>query len=330
VINLTLGQAKEEAIQHMGERTKNGDLIDLSDPSLQDYMLAMNPLANSAQLELCKIKKIPAKMTKSQNPISNLLGIYAMNEDQHFPGTNKTYTSSGAQSFSIEVDRPCQLKFEEYESGAWQDISGTYITPGGEETSFNGTITIGGISAFTNYKGLLPLTTPTNSVRLTITATYPMKSRYRALFGYTFEDANAVPRYAAYVPYEFPADYMEFDKMTRAYDERQLNENSDYKGPFYNADTKRYEILINWHLTGEFYIYYYKYPTVITNDTPDSYEFEVDIDAQSLIPWFIGGYAIYKENQSIGVQLLNQYYALLERLNTTDTAQPGAVVTGGW
>ena len=323
---MTLGEAKKEAVQHMIEYTRNGTPVNQDSGAYQDYVKSMNPNANSSQMELCKVKRISAVMTVSQNPITNLLGLYGMNEEQHFPGNNKTYSATGVKSFSVEVDGPCNLRFEEQVNGTWQDVSGTYITPGGEETAFDGTIAVSGIKIFTNYRGLLA--SSANSVRLTVIANYPIKSRYRGLFAYAYPDAENVPRYAAYVPYQFPSDFMEFDKMMRAYNERQYTENIDYKGPFRNRNG--YEILINWHLTGQFDIHYFRYPTVITNDTPDTYEFEVDIDAQTLIPWFMAGHAIYTENANLGTQLLNQYYALKESIFTEDTSQPGTIVTGGW
>jgi hypothetical protein len=272
----------------------------------------MNPLANTAQMELAKIAKISATHTVSQNPITNLLTDTGFKEVQHFPGTDLTYTAEGALSFSVEVDGACTLTFEEYESDEWIDISGTY---GSESTAFTGDIDVSGITTFTNYRGLLTLTTADNNVRLTITATYPMKSRYRALFGYTYADESSVPWYRAYIPYVLPSDYMEFNKIMRTYDDRRFQENTDF---ILTPDKKVY---LSWFLTGEFDIHYWRFPTTIDNDTEDSYEFELPEDAQAYMPWFIGGYAIMPDNASIGVQLLNQYYELKDSLTETDNLE---------
>jgi hypothetical protein len=311
---MTLAQAKVQAIQHINEYSVNGTLVSTSNGNYQDLIKRMNPLANTAQLELCKIAKIPDTQSVDHNVIPNLLGLQNANEKekQHYPGTNDSYTAAGADSFSIEVSKPCTITFEEYESGAWINIVGTYIVPGGTATAFTGNITVTGITTFTNYKGTLTLTTSTNDVRMTITTLYPMKSRYRAMYGYPFENAASVPRYAAYVPYDLPSNYMEFNKIMRSYDERQFGENSDF---ILTPDNK---VHINWNLSGQFDIHYWKFPTEITNDTLDTYEFEVRLDAQAAIPWYMGAYAIMPDNPSLGVQLLNQYYVLKDELTETD------------
>jgi hypothetical protein len=311
-MGMTLAQAKVYAIQHINEYSNNGTLVSSSNGNYQDLVLRMNPLANTSQIELSKIAKIPAVYVIDHNVIPNLLNLQGANEKQHYPGTNDAYTAAGAQSFSIEVSKPCTITFEEYASGSWVDITGTYIVPGGTETAFTGDITVSEITSYTNYKGSLALTTATNNVKMTITTLYPMKSRYRAMYGYPFEDADAVPRYSAYVPYDLPDNYMEFNKMMRSYDERQFRENSDF---ILTPDNK---VHINWFLTGQFDVHYWRFPTEITNDTEDTYEFEVRQDAQAAIPWFMGAYAIMPDNANIGTQLLNQYYVLRDNLTDTD------------
>jgi hypothetical protein len=98
----------------------------------------------------------------------------------------------------------------------------------------------------------------------------------------------------------------------RSFDDRQFKENTDF---VLTPDNK---VHINWNLTGQFDIHYWRFPTEITNDTLDTVEFDVRQDAQALIPWFMGGNAIMTDNPSLGTQLLNQYYALKDMLSETD------------
>lgn len=65
---------------------------------------------------------------------------------------------------------------------------------------------------------------------------------------------------------------------------------------------------------GTFTIYYDKYPTSITPDTEDSYEFEVDEDVQELIPFFMAAHALMEDAPDRATQKLNEYYSRLERI----------------
>jgi hypothetical protein len=307
---MTLAEAQVIAIQHCNEYSTGGNIISVTDGNYKDLVYRMPPLANTAQQELSKICRIPGKYSISRNVIPNLLPLTNYDEKQHFPGTDISYTGAGAKSFSIEVDGTCEIYFDEQISGVWTPLSGTYSKDEGTATAFSGSISVTGLTSFSNYKGLL--TSSGNSVRMKIVATYPLKSRYRALFAYTFVTALSVPHFMAYVPYDLPTDCMKLDKVLRAYDQRQYKESADY---ILTPDNK---IHISYALNGQFDVHYWKKPTVITNDTATSYEFEVSEDAQSLIPWFMGGYAIYPDNANIGTQLLNQYYALLEGLEQKD------------
>jgi hypothetical protein len=315
---LTLGQAKVDAIKHCNEYSNSGELIEPTDPNYLDLVLKMNPLANTAQMEIAKVAKIPGKMSISQNQIPNQLGLYAFDEVQHFPGNEYPYTAAGSKSFSIEVDGDCTIYFDEQINGTWTPISGTHSIDGATPVSFDGSITVSGLSAaalqeFKNYRGLLTIASASNQVRMKAVPTYPMKSRYRALFAYAFPTAVKVPHCVAYVAYNLPSNCAEFDRMMRTFDQRQYQENQDY---ILTNDNK---VHINWHLTGQFDIHFWKRPTAITADTPDSYEFEVSEDAQSAIPWFMGGYAIFKKNNNLGSRLIQQYYALVSNLTTPKT-----------
>ncbi len=309
---MDLASAQVTAIQHCNEYSTSGTLISTTDGNYQDLIKRMPPLANTAQQELAKICRIPGKYSISRNVIPNLLPLADYDEKQHFPGTDLSYTGAGAKSFSIEVDGDCTIYFYETISGVLTALNGTYSKDGGTATAFTGSIAVTGLTTFSNYKGLLTIASASNTITMKVVATYPMKSRYRALFAYTFATALTVPHLMAYVEYDLPTDCMKFDKLLRAYDQRQYKESADY---ILTPDNK---IHINYNLNGQFDVYYWKKPTVITNSTATTYEFEVSEDAQSAIPWFMGGYAIYPDNANLGTQLLNQYYALIEKLEQKD------------
>ena len=308
--NMTLGEAKIKALQLVNEYSTSGELILTTDPNYQDLVLRMNPLANDAQIEIAKLSKIYATRIINHDPIPNLLGLYASNEVSHSPGTDLTYSAVGAKSFSVDVGKfACNIYFYETISGVLIPLDGTYSKDGGTAIAFTGSISITGADEYTNYKGLFTASSVLNVVTMKIVATYRMKSRNRALFAYGFPTAVNVPYFTSYVSYDLGVDYMEFDRMMREFDERQYQENQDY---ILTNDNK---IHLNWFLTGQFIVHYWKWPAVITNTTPDSYAFEVGIDGQSAIPWKMGGYAIFPTNKALGGQLLEQYYILLQNLN---------------
>ena len=310
--SMTLAEAKVIAVQHMNEYSTGGSVVATTDGNYQDLVLRMPPLANTAQQELSKICRIPGKYSISRNVIPNLLPLTDYDEKQHLPGTDLSYTGAGAKSFSIEIDGTCTLYFDEQVSGVWTPLSGTYSKDGGTATAFTGSISVTGLTSFSNYRGLLTIASSSNSVRMKVVATYPLKSRYRALFAYAFETAITVPHLMAYVAYDLPTDFQKLDRMLRAYDQRQYKENADF---ILTSDNK---VHLNFNLNGQFDIYYWKKPTVITNSTATTYQFEVTEDAQSLIPWYMAAYAIMPDNANLGVQLLNQYYVLKGVLEEKD------------
>ena len=312
VADMTLAESFVYAVQHMNEYSTGGSLISVTDGNYKDLIYRMPPLANTSQQELAKICRISGKYTISRNVVPNLLPLSDYDEVQHFPGTDKSYSGTGAKSFSIEVDGTCTIYFYETIAGVLTAINGTYSKDEGTATAFKGSISVTGLTAFSRYKGLLTISSVTNTVTMKVVATYPLKSRYRWLCAYTFSTAVTVPVFKAYVPYDLPSDCMKFDKMLRSYDQRQYKESADY---LLTPDNK---IHILYTLNGQFDMYYWKKPTVITNATATTYEFEVSEDAQSAIPWFMAGYAILPDNASLGTQLLNQYYALIEKLEQKD------------
>lgn len=107
-----------------------------------------------------------------------------------------------------------------------------------------------------------------------------------------------------YNKYNMPTDFMELKRIT-------LNE-LPFVGKWENKT-----LLVNKNIEGDLVVSYYKYPTEITDTTADTFELELDVDAQTLIPYYVGGYIIFDEREDVGTQLLNQYEVMLSRLGST-------------
>lgn len=84
--------------------------------------------------------------------------------------------------------------------------------------------------------------------------------------------------------------------------------------PFYDYRIQNGKLLIDKMYSGQLELFYDKYPTLIDENTADTYEFEIDQHAQYLIPLYVGGMVISNENMNQSDKLLNMYYSALAGL----------------
>jgi hypothetical protein len=82
---------------------------------------------------------------------------------------------------------------------------------------------------------------------------------------------------------------------------------------FYDYQIRNGNIMIPKGVSGTLTHVYYKQPTLVDITTPDTYEFELDLHSQTLIPFYVGGMVIETEKPATSDRLLNVYYS---RLNT--------------
>lgn len=308
---MNLKTAKEKAIQLINEYSNNGSLISAAQNA--DYLNRMNNLADTAQKEIATVRKIHAVYNISQNPILNQLGLTkGFDIEQHLDTDHTTTVATGSKSYYFEVDRQATIYIEEQISGVWTVLQ-TISVPSS-------------VREFTAYKGLITPSSSTNAVRIRFSGTYPYNIRYRALYAYTFPSASDVPDYRPYIRYTMPADFMELKKVSHETDPRQYVSLTDYKW-----EGKK-TFVVNYYHKGGFIIEYYRLPTTITSSTDENtYEFEVDVEAQELIPYYLGAHVIMDENQGIGTLLLNLYQSKLANLGGGNTGS-GNTVTNlmGW
>jgi hypothetical protein len=107
-----------------------------------------------------------------------------------------------------------------------------------------------------------------------------------------------------YNKYNMPTNFMELKQVT-------LNEL-----PFFGQWQNK-TLMISKAIEGDLVVNYYRYPAEIKDDTTDDTELEIDIDAQTIIPYYAGGYVLFDERADVGTQLINQYEVLLSRLGST-------------
>ena len=81
--------------------------------------------------------------------------------------------------------------------------------------------------------------------------------------------------------------------------------------------------------TGTAEVYYYKYPTQITEETPDEYEFELDIDALEIMPFGIAGLLLASDiSNNYGQIYTNLYREKINQLDARKTMS-SVYISGG-
>jgi hypothetical protein len=295
---MNLGLAKTKALQYMKEYSNNGSLISAAQNA--DYNLTFNNAADTAQKKIATIKPILAMYSFSQNPIKNQLGLLQGFDIVQFLDTDYVLTqAAGSKSYYFEVDRQCTVYIEEQINGVWTILS-TIIVPST-------------VTSFTPFKGLITPSSTSNQVRIRFSGSYPFNIRNRFLCQYTFPTANDVPDYTPYVKYAMPANFMKLKGIVHRTDPRVYEHMSDYYW-----EGKR-TLVVNYYYTGSFDVEYHKYPATIDSTTPDTYEFEVDIEACEAIPYFMGAMALVDENPTISTTLMNLYQSELGNLDQLTT-----------
>jgi len=97
------------------------------------------------------------------------------------------------------------------------------------------------------------------------------------------------------------------------------------RGVYYNTIQDR----IIFESTGNAEIYYYKFPEQITDDTDDSYTFELDSDALEIMPYGVAGLLLSSDiSNNYGQVYTNLYREKIAQLDSRKTLGT-VVMTGG-
>lgn len=299
---MNLGTIKRKALMLMAEYSVNGNLILSSDGNQLDYTLRMNEFIDDCQKEIAKFRKINAVKRITRNPIPNQLGLLqGFDIRQHLSSDDEAMVAKGSKAYYFEIDNVADVYIEEEINGVWTLLETiNHTTPKGE---------------FTAYKGLITASDTSNNIKVRFSGSYPYNIRNRALYAYTFPTVADIPNYIPYVNYDMPSDFFMLNKVVQRTDPRQYKNLSD----FYWEGKKTF--VVNYYLTGSFDIFYYKFPVAIDNSTSDSYELEIDEEAQDLVPYYVASFAIREEDENAANTLYSIYQNKLVNL-------PSNVATG--
>lgn len=290
---MNITQCDDKVIKLINYFSISGNIIPTVDPNSQDYRLRFRAHYDAAQKEISTVKTIRRTHKISQNPIPNQLNnpLYMFDIIQHLDTDLTDMTAKGSKAYTFKVDNIATIYVEEEINGVWTVLETiNHTTPVGE---------------FTEYKGLITASSTTNNIRVRFSGSYPYNIRDRALFKYTFPNAEAVPQHQRYNLYTMPTVFYKLNKVVFKGDASQgypYNPTADFFWEKSNV------IAINYYNKGEYTIDYNAYPQDITDSTPSSYEFEVDIEAQELIPFYTAAMVMMDENGNIN----NKLYAIYQ------------------
>lgn len=282
-----------------------------------DYILRGNVFVDQAQKEVATRAKIHASYKISQNPITPCNGAdYGFTMKQFLPGkTGDLVDICGVngRAYYFEVDAPCTVYVEESADNGttWTFLSG--VSP------IN-------ITYYTEYKGLITPTLATNQVRLRFTGAYPFTRRNAAIWDVPFASATSIPTYHAWIPYQLPSDFMEFDKIVHETDARV------YENMFDIRRESRNIFYVNYYYKGSFTIWYYKVPDDITPYVPTALGTPAVATLQvypgmpqETIAYYVAAHFLMDEYPAFATNLMNEYQSRLANLSTRDMG--GAVQT---
>lgn len=305
---MNLLQCEDKIIKLLNFYSISGNIISKTDSNYLDYSLRFRVLTDTAQKEIATTaKKIRKLKHIAQNPIPSQLinPLYSFDIVQHLTD-DITYSATGSRAYTFKVDNPATIYIEEQVNNVWGILQViTHTSP---------------LNEFTEYKGLITPSSILNSVRIRFSGNYVYNIRDIALFAYTFSSPSTIPQYQKYNLYTMPDDFYQLNKV--------IFKGSPTEGYGYNPTSdfyweKRNVLAVNYNYKGEFTIDYSAYPSTIDDNTVETYEFEIDLEAQEAIPYYVASMMMMHENPSIGNKLYSLYQGKLANLD--DNVSNGAV-----
>lgn len=245
---MTLGQLKIAAVKLIDEYSNNDDITDD-----EDIKLKLNDLFNLAQHKVMQHSKIRKMFSVTQNlPINNveqrLNHIYSHDsKDIIFKAIGKSY------HFMVQGEGTAIIS-----QNGMDEIEESFST--GDN--------------FERFKGI---TTGEGLITIRFTGDYFYNIKNIAIWNVSFSDEDVIPDYETEIEYNVPDD---FYRLKNVVFKGTTNEFKEYR--FINR-----KIVINAYNRGEYEIYYNAYPTEITEETEDSYEFEFELEAQTILSWYV-------------------------------------------
>ena len=320
---MNIGTARTKTFMLIDSYSRSGILLDPNDTKQKDYTLKMPFQFDTAQKQIATIKKIvKTKLISHAMPVNKLASpIYQFDIVQN-NGADQIYQVTGtANAYYFEVDDVATIKIEEQtDLNVWTTL-----------VTVNNLLADAG--SFKAYKGRITPSVATNDIRIRFigdATTSIYNHRNRALWSEKFSADSRVPNYERYVPYTMPTDFYQLNKVIL---KGQVNNSQSYENTADFFWERRNVIMIGWYNVGSYSVEYFAMPADIDGTTADATEFEVDIDAQELIPFYTAAMLLVNENNVVGDRMLNEYKEKLANLDPKITAGANSIenvmFTGG-
>lgn len=275
---MTLGELKKYAVKLIDEFSDNSNIT-----SDEDIKNKLNSLFNIAQIELCQIDKIESIMKITQDVPENAINPQTMQEDLYKHNAKDLVFKGVGKCYSFQ-------------------IKGTGTITICQEGMADINIYNSDNTKFTTYKNILP---ESKEITITFSGENYYLVRNIAIYDVNYTSISDIPEYQRYIEYTLPEDYYQLNYVT-------------YKGGKGDNYKKIGNILmIPSYYIGEVILNYYRYPTMITDNTPDTFEFELSPKSQMILPYYVASDVLKSDVSANYTSFEAKYNAKLEILNST-------------
>lgn len=252
---MTKGEAIAQMLRWLDEATINGDTTPAD--QIADLKERAAYLIDGVVKYIAGHFKIPAEYTVVRAPIKNLLGS-GFKMFSGIPPDCYTVEVEGGKAFYAELCGNCDIEISSGPSSLYSR-------------------NVESADSFTAVKANIPDATG-GKLTVEISSDYPFVVRNVAVFPCSFRSDDEVQDYIAYVPYELPDDFREFDRLLRTSDHHEY-----HRFPHYRREGLK-TFLLPYDEEGEFRFDYWRNPADVPYDAPDDTELEVQAHAAQLIP----------------------------------------------
>lgn len=204
--------------------------------------------------------------------------------------TDQIYEATGANSFQFGVDSDASVHIEEYASGIWINLAGTYIDEQTNiPTAFTGLIeATSTTSSYNHYKGIF---STSNKVRMRFSGDYYYRHINRALIPYKYSGVSKVPDFKPWYKIDMPTDFKTKTQVVNEFPMWQYEEDSSHK---WEGDSDLY---IHFGYEGIVRITYVPIPIKITS-LAQTIEVD-DVTATSGAYYLAEHYALADQNDTL-------------------------------
>lgn len=250
----------------------------------RDYLNGMAETANRGLQDLATAGKFIVKDFKiTQMPIENKL-----------TDTMKIFQCR-EETIPFQTDRAKSYYFEIDGKGAAELYVGENLLKRVENASMG----------FTAYKGLIPNESG-DSVKIQFKGAYPFQFRNVALYDADFASDEDVWEYVREKRYDLKARIPDFYKLITT-DVVYQSDGARYKKEenyYWEGDSV---LVLDGFRYGEWIVHYFSYPQLITKDTPDEEEMELDPEVAVLLPLYMASQLYEDDDLGISSYWAQQY-----------------------